>query len=245
MSSFRHTASSIARTIACGAGCAFALMIAMYLPSAANAAAPEPPAPAGPAATAAPEAPAVVEPVVAAPKVAPAKVSAELAVCPGQTFLQPFSELKDSNYYTLVSGSESAETGAGWELLNGASVVEGTRPDGSTGGIFDLPSGAVAVSPPMCVTLQYPTARAWVEDVSGGGGVQVGVYYAGTKSPKQVGALNAKGGKGWELSAPFNVQPQLTGATEGIREVRFVYANTGRNSDYHVAGLYVDPRFTH
>ncbi len=228
MSSFRHTASSIVRTVACAAGATLALMIALYLPAAADAA----------------EAPAAVEAVVAAPKVVAAKVSTELAVCPGQTFLQPFTELGDSNYYTLVEGSESAETGAGWELLNGASVVEGTRPDGSSGGVFDLPAGAVAVSPPTCVTLLYPTARAWVQDVAGGGGVQVGVYYPGTKAPKSVGALNAKANKGWELSAPFNVQPQLGGKDEGVREVRFVYANTGRG-DYHVAGLYVDPRLTH
>lgn len=229
MSSFRHTASSIVRTVCCTAGTAAALLIVIYVPAAANAA----------------EVPASQEAVVAAPKVAPAKVSAELAVCPGQTFLQPFTELKDSNYYTLVEGSESAETGEGWELLNGASVVEGTRPDGSAGGVFDLPSGAVAISPPTCVTLLYPTARAWVEDVNGGGGVQVGVYYANIKAPRPVGALNAKADRGWELSAPFNVQPQLGGAVEGIREVRFVYANTTRNSDYHVAGLYVDPRLTH
>lgn len=227
MSSFRHTASRIARTIACAAGASLALLIAMYMPAAADAA----------------EASTAVESVVAAAKPVPAKVSAELAVCPGQTFLQPFTELKDSNYYTLVEGSESASTGEGWELLDGASVVEGTRPDGSTGGVFDLPSGAVAVSPPTCVTLAYPTARAWVQDVEGGGGVQVGVSYAGTK-PKQVGALNAKS-KGWELSAPFNVQPQLAGSQEGIREVRFVYTNNAKNSDYRVAGLYVDPRFGH
>jgi hypothetical protein len=229
MSSFRHTASRIARTIACAAGASLALLIAMYMPAAANAA----------------ETPTVVEAVVAAPKAAPAKVSAELAVCPGQTFLQPFTELKDSNYYTLVEGSESASTGEGWELLNGAQVVEGTRPDGSAGGVFDLPSGAVAVSPPTCVTLAYPTARAWVQDVEGGGGLQVAVYYSGTKAPKQVGALGAKGKGAWELSASFNVQPQLAGSQEGVREVRFVYANTTKNSDYHVAGLYVDPRFTH
>lgn len=228
MSSFRHTASSIVRTVACAAGTTLALLIALYLPAAADAA----------------EASTATETVVAAPKAVAAKVSAELAVCPGQTFLQPFTELGDSNYYTLVEGSESAATGEGWELLNGASVVEGTRPDGSRGGVFDLPPGAVALSPPTCVTLLYPTARAWVQDVAGGGGVQVGVYYPGTKGPRPVGALNAKSGQGWELSAPFNVQPQLGGKEEGVREVRFVYANAG-HGDYHIAGLYVDPRLTH
>jgi hypothetical protein len=228
MSSFRHTASCIARTVACAAGATIALLIALYLPAAADAAGPS----------------TAVEVVVAAPKAVASKVSAELAVCPGQTFLQPFTELGDSNYYTLVEGSESAATGEGWELRNGASVVEGTRPDGSSGGVFDLPSGAVAVSPATCVTLLYPTARAWVADVSGGGGIQVGVEYSGTKTLRPVGALNARPGAGWELSAPFNVQPQLGGAEEGAREVRFVYANVS-HGDYHVAGLYVDPRLTH
>ena len=232
MSSFRHAARSITMKIGCTMGASLALLVAMYLPAAANAAEPEI------------QVAQTQEPVVSAPVPAPAKVSAELAVCPGQTFLQPFTELKDYNYYTLVEGSESASTGEGWELQGGASVVEGTRPDGSTGGVFDLPSGAVAISPPTCVTLQYPTARAWVQDVEGGGGVQVGVLYAGTHAAMHVGALNAKSGKGWHLSAPFNVQPQLTGTEEGVREVRFVYANTGKKSDYQVAGLYVDPRFT-
>jgi len=228
MSSFRHTASSIVRTVACVVGSTLALVIALYLPAAADAA----------------EGPTAVEAVVAAPKAATAKVNAELAVCPGQTFSQPFAELGDSNYYTLVESSESAATGEGWELLNGASVVEGTRPDGSSGGVFDLPSGSVAISPPTCVTLLYPTARAWVQDVSGNGGVEVGVYYPGTKTPRPVGSLTAKPGQGWELSAPFNVQPQLGGKEEGVREVRFVYANVGRG-EFQVAGLYVDPRLTH
>ena len=43
-------------------------------------------------------------------KPAPAKVNAELAVCPGQTFSQPFETFKDSNYYTLVEGSEFNES---------------------------------------------------------------------------------------------------------------------------------------
>lgn len=197
-------------------------------------------------------APAVATAVAPAPaaaqvKGAPAKVSAELAVCPGQVFSQPFEALKDSNYYTLVEGSEFNSANEGWELNNGASIVEGTRPDGSSGGVLDLPSGSYAVSPAVCVTLQYPTARAYVEDVQGGGGVIVGVYYAGAKtgpSGQPVGLLNAKQGKGWELSNPFNVKPQLGGSEEGIREVRFIYANLNRGSDFHLSGLYVDPRMS-
>lgn len=174
---------------------------------------------------------------------APAKVSEELAVCPGQTFAQPFEALGDSNYYTLVEGSEFNGESEGWELKNGAQVVEGTRPDGETGGVLDLPGGAIAVSPPVCVTLQYPTARAFVQTVQGGGGVTVGVVYGGSKPTGQaVGQLGSKVKGAWELSSPFGVKPELGGKQEGVREVRFVYANTSKDSDFHLSGLFVDPR---
>jgi hypothetical protein len=168
---------------------------------------------------------------------------AEPAICPGQTFSQPFEAFGDSNYYTLVQGSEFNAGPEGWELRNGAEVVEGTRPDGSSGGVLDLPSGAIAVSPPVCVTLQYPTARAWVQTIQGGGGVTVGVFYAGARpTGKAVGQLSSKTPGGWELSSPFEIKPELTGKQEGVREVRFIYANTTKDSDFHFSGLYVDPR---
>jgi hypothetical protein len=187
---------------------------------------------------------------------ASAQKNNELAVCQGQTFSQPFEAYGDDNYYTLVEGSEFNSGVEGWELKNGAEVVEGTRPDGSAGGVLDLPAGAYAVSPPECVTLHYPTARTWVEAVQGGGllgnvlsgnGVLVGVYYPGAKfgaTGLPVATVGAKPGKGWELSSPFDVIPQLGGLEEGVREVRFVFANVGRASGYRLSGLYVDPRMS-
>lgn len=235
MSLSRPTASKFAKKFVCTAGVCAGVM---GLSTGQALAAPTPP-------TAPTIATAPVPPVAPVVKAAPAKVSAELAVCPGQTFSQPFEALKDANYYTLVEGSEFGGPEEGWQLNNGAQIVEGTRPDGSTGGVLDLPSGSYAVSPPVCVTLQYPTARGYVEAVQGGGGITVGVYYGGTKPAGQaVGQLNAKQGNGWELSSSFNVKPQLGGKEEGVREVRFVYANTTKSSDFHASGLYVDPRMS-
>ncbi|HSS40825.1 MAG TPA: hypothetical protein VLT58_18820, partial [Polyangia bacterium] len=77
--------------------------------------------------------------------------------------------------------------------------------------------------------------------------VTVGVYYSGLKggpAGQPVGQLNAKKNAGWELSNPFNVKPQLAGSEEGTREVRFIFANTTKSSDFHVSGLYVDPRMS-
>jgi hypothetical protein len=177
-------------------------------------------------------------------KEAPAAVNTELAVCPGQTFSQPFEALNDSNYYTLVEGSEFKSPEEGWALTNGAEVVEGTGPEGSSGSSLNLPSGAEAVSPPVCVTLLYPTARVYVQNVEGGGGVAVSVAYAGTKTegkPKNVGQVHGEHGE-WTLSNPFNVQPQIAGHTEETHQVRFHFTAGGKNNDYRIYGLYVDPR---
>jgi hypothetical protein len=240
MSLPRTTALSLTRALACAAGVCAAFATVTVAPAQAEEAQSPRSAPAPIVATTSATA-AATEPVESA---SPA-VDAELAVCPGQTFSQPFAALQDTNYYTLVQGSSFDSPGEGWQLHNGAAIVGATRPDGSSGGALDLPSGAYAVSPPVCVTLQYPTARTWVEDVKGFGGVVVGVYYAGSRPiGGPVGLLTAPQGAGWQLSRPFEVRPQLTGAEEGAREVRFVFASLGRGVDYRLSGLYVDPRMS-
>ncbi len=180
------------------------------------------------------------------PKPAPDKVNEELAVCPGQTFYQPFLAFGDADYYTLVENSEFDEGSGGWSLRNGAELIEGADPDGSSGGALELAPGAVAVSPPVCVTLQYPTARAWVRTVEGGSGLGVGVFYTGSRygpaAADRVGRLGSDQGDEWVLSDPFEVKPELGGSAEGGREVRFVFANATRSSVFQLSGLSVDPR---
>jgi hypothetical protein len=162
--------------------------------------------------------------------------------CAGQIFSQPFAAFEDLRHYTLVPGGEFNKASEGWTLSGGAHVTTATRPDGSTGGALDLPSGAVAVSPPMCVTLAYPTARAWVQGAEGSRAVAVSVSYANTKTaiePKDVGKIRSRHGS-WTLGE-FSVAPQLAGKEEAPREVRFVFEGK-RNSDNQVFDVYVDPR---
>lgn len=197
-------------------------------------------------------APAVASETAPAPEANPASASTnrQLAVCPGQTFAQPFAEMGDSNYYTLVEGSQFGSTTEGWTLVGGAKIVEGTRPDGSQGGTLELPSGSIAVSPPVCVTLQYPTARTWVDSLQNGGTLKMVVAYEASGLKAATAALQASVGtiatnpaEGWQLSEPFELNPQLAGSEEGVRTARFVYTAVGRKADFHVFGLYVDPRF--
>ena len=164
------------------------------------------------------------------------------AVCPDQTFSQTFSEFGDSNWYTLVEGSEFNGGAEGWTLSGGAKVVEGIRPDGSFGGVLSLPVGATAESPAVCVTLDYPKARTWVDSVDGGGGVTLELVYPEKPEGVATGRIGDKSANNWTLSRQFNVKPQMAGGQEGVREVRFVYANNTKSSDFNVWGLFVDPR---
>jgi hypothetical protein len=236
MSLSRPTAKKFSKQMCSAVG-----IVAALLGFAASSAlaAPTPPTVAAPAAPAPPEA------KVPPAKPAPAKVNAELAVCPGQTFSQPFEAFKDNNYYTLVEGSEFAEGSESWQLSGGAHVVS-EGPVGSSGHSLELPPGAEAVSPPVCVTLQYPTARVWVQNVNGGGGLAVSLAYAGTKTeekPQNVGQVHSDHNE-WQLANPINMQPQIAGPNEGVRQVRIHFTAPNGNNEYRIYGLYVDPRMS-
>jgi len=182
--------------------------------------------------------------ILSAPSALADRATETPATCEGQTFSQPFEALRDSNYYTLVPGGQFESPSEGWELHGGAQIVQTTRPDGTSGGVLNLPGGSEAISPPVCVTLLYPTARVAVRDVSGAQGVAVAVAYAGTKTetaPKSVGQVTGDQAS-WTESNPFNVLPQTAGHVEETREVRFVFAALGKTSDFQLSGLYVDPR---
>jgi hypothetical protein len=164
------------------------------------------------------------------------------SACEGQAFSQPFAALGDYNSYTLVPGSQFNGPAEGWQLSGGAHVAEATRPDGSSGGVLELPPGAQAVSPPVCVTPLYPTARVFVDNAETGGSVTVAVAYANTKTankPKAVTGVQAVNG-GWTLSEAFSIRPQLLGGEES-GEVRFLLTASSKVTSFQLYGLYVDP----
>ena len=160
--------------------------------------------------------------------------------CGDPMLSQPFLNWNDQNYYTLAPGqSDSNFTGDGWLLQGGANVTSTTLNSGSTGSVLDLPSGSFAVSPPMCVDVNYPTARVMVQNVTGGGGVHAFISYAGDSGwgkPRDGGAV--KGKNGWALSAPIHLQPSHD---PGWQLVRFGFVPDGKNSEFQLYNFYVDP----
>jgi hypothetical protein len=169
--------------------------------------------------------------------------STDLGTCASPSLSQTFLSTKDRNWYTLAPGqSPDGFNGSGWTLTNGAQVVTTQLQNGQTGSVLNLPSGAAAVSPPICITSDYPTARSLVRNVVGGEGVQFYVSYAGTRTweqPKNTGQLHGQK-TNWTISDPVNLQPD--NHTMGWQIVRFAFVAGGRTSDFQVYDFYVDPR---
>jgi hypothetical protein len=200
-------------------------------------------------------APAAAAPAAAAPAPATAQsltseittalgqetTSTDTSGCAAPTLTQPFLAWQDQNEYALAPG-ESADSfaGTGWTLGDGASIKTETLADGSTGPVLDLPSGGYAISPPMCVDNDYPTARTMVA-TTGNAQVGAGVFYAADKANQQLQLSGVMQGSGssFSLSQPLQVHP---GNLAGWQLVQFVFGATGSSSDGQIYNFYVDPR---
>ena len=136
------------------------------------------------------------------------------AQCGNPTLTQAFSAYGDSNWYTLAPGETATDlSGAGWTTLLTASIKTTTLANGSTSQVLDLPPLGIAISPPVCVQTDYPTARTMLK-TSLGGNVLVGVVYADalaagvTESPLQTAISGSLGGSSnWSPSGTFTVHP--------------------------------------
>ncbi len=158
--------------------------------------------------------------------------------CTSPVLSQVFQAWGDSNLYTLTPG-ESADNfdGGGWMLMHGAQIVTTTLNDGSTGQVLDLPSGSIAVSPPVCSASNYTSARTMIQNVGNDGG---GVGFisrdltSGTMEPFQ----QMSAGSSWSLSDPVTT---LSGDFTGWHEVRFAFIAYGHGTEFQLYNLYLDP----
>jgi hypothetical protein len=161
-----------------------------------------------------------------------------IASCIDPTLTQPFLSAGDANWYTLAPGETPGSfNGTGW-TLSGASIKAGQN---GAGAVLDLPSGSQAISPPMCVASDYPTARTMVRNIVGAEGVQVSVAYAGTRTESAAQTVGQFHGlrSGWTLSTAVNIHP---GTLPGWQLVRFALTPGGTRSDFQVYDFWVDPR---
>jgi hypothetical protein len=158
---------------------------------------------------------------------------------------QPFLSSGDANWYMLAPGQTiDSFNGTGWSLSGGAKVMSATVASGRTGSVLDLPSGARAVSPPICVDNGFQTARMMVRSVKGAGSVHVSATYEGisllglqVSFPRDSGSV--RGGSAWTASSPVNVMPD---SRSGWQVVRFTFIGEGSGTESQIYNYYVDPR---
>ncbi len=169
------------------------------------------------------------------------KTPVDTSWCAQASFSQAFAPFGDFGFYTLIPGqSVNAFLGTGWTLTGGASIVNVTLANGTTGPVLNVPSGSSAISPPMCVSSDYPTGRTMIRDVSGHSGVQFYVSYEGTKTwvkPRTTGRVRGNS-TAWTISPRFDLHPYHT---TGWQIVRFRLSAGPHPGDYQLYNIYVDP----
>ncbi len=160
------------------------------------------------------------------------------ATCPLPTLTEPFAPL-DPNLYALAPG-ESADdfAGTGWTLL-GSSIVSTKLNDGTTGNVLDLPAGSVAISPPMCITDQCPTARAIGRDLKGPGGATIEVAYVAGKALSLSSGTITGTSSSWSLGPVVNLTPSTTA---GAQLAVFTFVGGASGSDSQLYDFYIDPK---
>ncbi len=159
--------------------------------------------------------------------------------CPTPVLSQPFLSIGDSNWYTLVPG-EAADNfaGTGWALTGGATISTTKLADGSTGSVLNLPAGATAVSPAMCVSGGYPTARMITRTLATTSSASTLFYVTPAGSTTLSGGMPVLATPTWGVSAPVSVASGTTAA----QMVQFTLANAPKSPTNQVYDLYVDPR---
>ena len=170
--------------------------------------------------------------------------------CPSGVVEHPFA-LDPISYY-LVPGGTFENGAPGWQLNNGARIVDGNSTYYAHGAgemkSLYLPSGSNAVTPPVCVSLLDAVVRLYAQNrgtllLSN---LQVNVIYKtalGLTVEHPVLGLGI-GGSAWTPTLPMPLLADLTGALslDGITtNVRFRFQPIGLGASYRIDDVYVDP----
>lgn len=171
--------------------------------------------------------------------------AAELS-CPSEPSSRIFLRWLDPAHYVPMPGGSFEQDG--WTLTGGAQRVPGNEPWRVAGAdhasALSLPAGATAVSPPVCVSVDRPTIRAFARNDGGLlGSVRVNVLV-----PTALGEVRLPVGLHldptgrWAPTLPMPVVANLLTLLGGPGDVRFEFVSGG---DWLVDDVYVDPYSKH
>lgn len=175
------------------------------------------------------------------PFLVPGQASADVsttAPCPTPAVSQPFLSWGDTAWYTPAPGvTPDSFTAAGWTLSGGATVTSTTLADGQTGPVLDLPPGASATSPMVCVDSNEPTARMITQAVGTGASNDAARFYVTpVGSGTLTGGQPVNAGTQWAESRPVNV---FRG--NGAEDADLTLVSNETTGDVQIYDLFIDP----
>jgi hypothetical protein len=159
---------------------------------------------------------------------------------------QVFSQWGDQGYYELAPEGGLEGGGTGWTLSGGAKLAQANESHFLNGAedhtALDLPFGASATSPPVCVDETTPDFRVMTENIgTKGSKLHVTVTYELANGPKTQQTDAPLADKGWEPTPPLQLQTD----GEAERVARITFSNKESKGEYLVDDLYVDPFARH
>jgi hypothetical protein len=176
---------------------------------------------------------------------------ASARTCNAPLIENPFGRFGDHRNYVLApDGSFEDSVLSGWQLSGGTRVTEedpvklGAN-DGQ--GMLAMPAHSTAISPTMCVDLDYPTFRVLTKAANKprSSEFKIEVVYPDSKKPEWEELSNFDGkhfvnaGAGWRLTSDMDMEPTIGGKTAGFRHVAFRF--TALSGNWRIDDLYVDP----
>jgi hypothetical protein len=169
----------------------------------------------------------------------PTETAASRESCVHPLIEQPFTTFGDMRDYVLAPGGSFDDPSApGWDLDGGAAVSDGA---------LDLPVGASATTPAMCVDLNYPTMRfLGLQKTKRDADIDVEVLYPDAEDHAlewhKAGSAQAKRADEWEPTQDVKLSPERGGKFAGGRPVALRFTNDSKKSDWRIDNVYVDPR---
>ena len=174
------------------------------------------------------------------------------ATCEAPAIVNPFLPYGDALDYVLAPGG-SFEADDGWILRGGAAQLPGDDPFGLQLGpdeqVLSLPGGSAAISPTMCVDLNYPTFRFATQHLDPETKLRVRVAYPEADDPswRKAATIDLDGSGAWALTDHLPLEPERGGAEAGARKVAIKLTVSGRDGEagdggFSVDDVYVDPR---
>jgi hypothetical protein len=173
------------------------------------------------------------------------------STCETPAWAWPYRAIGDARTYVLApDGAFTGGVAKGWQLSGGARLAS----DSARGVGLALPAGASAISPGMCVDLDYPHLRFAHKVVGrGAGGIEIKteVVYPQLRNPvwtevKQFdGFQGDRVASGWRITPDVDLKPDFGGQVPGARYVALrltAVRKSSTSAEFRVDDVFVDPR---